>query len=244
MPEELRYNADGKLYIRKSMLETYKFCPMKFRKEYLLGQHNGANYMMLIGTRFHEFAEWFFDVYSGIDPDRWIELVPKAFMSEEQEWAAWFIEQEYLRYQKDPDCFMPVMRETKIIDDDMCLSGTFDRVDRLNQDNLLAVVEYKTGKSYNEDSIVRQLAFYKLLWENNMKMGTMLYMRYINPRLRKYELIKFKSNAIDKVLLDIAGMRKSLREDIFKYSCSPVKYIICHQCDLDECRVYDYDERP
>ncbi|MFA5133151.1 MAG: PD-(D/E)XK nuclease family protein [Candidatus Paceibacterota bacterium] len=243
MVHELLYNDAGKLYIRKSMLETYKFCPMKFKKEYLLGHNNSANYQMIVGTRFHEFAEWFFDIYSGIEPDRWEELVPSAFLPEEQEWAAWFIQEEYKRYNKNPEVFMPLMREMKIIDDDLCLSGTFDRVDKLDTQDTLAIVEYKTGKSYNEESIMRQLAFYKLLWDNNVKRGNMLYMRYINPRIQKYETIKFKSNAVDKVLLDIAGMRKCLREDTFMYQCSPVKHIICHQCDMDECKLYDYDER-
>jgi CRISPR/Cas system-associated exonuclease Cas4 (RecB family) len=244
MAEELKYSPEGRLYIRKSMLETYKFCPMKFKREYLDGNRSTANYQMLVGTRFHEFAEWFFDIYQGIDPDRWHELVPDCFTPPEQEWARWFIQEETKRYQKDPDIFMPVMREMKIIDDDLCLSGTFDRIDRLDKDDTLAIVEYKTGKSYNEEAITRQLAFYKLLWDNNIKKGTIKYMRYINPRLEMYKLIPIKSNAVDRVLLDIATMRKSIRENTFKYSCSPVKHIICHLCDLDECKVFDYDERP
>lgn len=226
------------------MLETYSFCPMKFKLEYLDGNHSGANYMMLQGTRFHEFAEWFFDIHEGIQPEQWCELVPSAFTPEEQEWAAWFLQKEYDRYQHDPSLFMPLMREMKIIDDDLCLTGTFDRIDRLDSNDTLAIVEYKTGKSFNEESIARQLAFYKLLWDNNIKRGNIRYMRYINPRLQMYKLIPFKSNAVDKVLMDIAKLRRAIREDTFKYSCSPVKHIICHLCDLDECKVYDYDERP
>lgn len=245
MPDELKYNADGKLYIRKSMLETFKFCPMKFRKEYLEGMQNGQNtYIMDIGTRFHEFAEWFFDVHEGIDPERWTELVPNMFTVEEQEWARWFLHEEYMRYKKNPDCFMPLVREMKIIDDTLCLTGTFDRIDRLNDKDELAIVEYKTGRSFNLESISRQLAFYKLLWDNNIKRSTITHMRYINPRMQKYELIPFRSSYTDKMLLDIASMRKCIREDMFKYQCSPVKYIICHLCDLDECGVYNYDERP
>lgn len=242
--EDLRYNPDGKLYIRKSMLETFKFCPMKFRKEYIERQQNGQNtYIMDIGTRFHEFAEWFFDIYQGIDVEQWPELVPNKFTPTEQEWASWFIQEETTRYHKDPDLFMPVMREMKIIDDELCLSGTFDRLDRLNDRDELAIVEYKTGRSFNIESISRQLAFYKLLWDNNIKKGTITHMRYVNPRLQLYKLIPLKPSVTDKLLFDIASMRRCLREDTFKMSCSPVKYIMCHMCDMDECGVYNYDER-
>lgn len=244
MPEDLMYTSDGRLIIRKSMLETFMFCPMKFRKEYIEGIPSTSHpYMMSMGTRFHEFANWFFDICDGIDPDRWIELVPNKFTVEEREMANWFIEREYLRYNDDPELFMPVMRETKIIDETLGLMGTFDRIDKIDGDGHLAIVEYKTGKSFNKKSIMRQLAFYKLLWDNNMKYGTITHARYINPRIQMYEIIPFTQNDTDRLLADISSMREAIREDKFKLLCSPVKYTICHMCDIDECGVYDYAKR-
>jgi len=244
MKEDIQYNSKGEMYLRKSMVETFMFCPMRFKLEYINKlEINQNTYMMDVGTRFHEFACWFFNVYQSFEPDQWVELVPNVFTAEEKEMALWFIEQEYLRWTNNPDLFMPVMREMKIIDHELCLSGTFDRLDRITHNDEMAIVEYKTGRSYNKQSIERQLAFYKLLWDRNMGKGNITHMRYINPRLRKYELVPLRQNVVDKVLLDIAHIRKCIREDTFNRSCTPVKYIICHLCDIDECGAFDYAKR-
>jgi hypothetical protein len=233
---ELKYSADGKLYIRKSMIETHSFCPRKFRIEWIEGEGIQENYTMVVGTRFHEFAYWFFDICQGIDPSQWTELVPSSFTLTERDMARWWLEKERERYEHDPDLFMPLQREIKLVDDDLCLTGTCDRIDSFGED--LIVVEYKTGASFNLDSIHRQLAFYKLLWDNTINMGNIKYMLYINPRIQKYELIEFREDAIDGVLRQIAGLRKAIREDIFPRKCSPVKHALCMLCDAEECGAY------
>lgn len=221
------------------MLESYKFCPLQFKKTYILGEAYQDNYTLRIGTRFHDFAFWFFDHYAGFDVDEWPELVPNAFTPREQEMAHWWIMKEQQRYWENPDLFMPLKREMNITDDVLCIAGKFDRIDYVGDKDTLAIVEYKTGKSFDLKSISRQLSFYKLIWDNVVKLGNIKYMRYINPRIEHYELIPIKPETTDSLLLDIAGMRRAIRDNIFRAECSPAKHMVCAICDIDECGVYE-----
>jgi CRISPR/Cas system-associated exonuclease Cas4 (RecB family) len=233
---------DGKIYLRKSMIESFNFCPYQFRRVYVEGKPIDANYKMIIGTRFHEFAYWFFDVCQGVEPDCWELLIPNKFYPYEQEMAAWFIAEERKRFHElndDFPSFMPVQREIKLRDDSIALTGTCDRLDWVDRDNgIMAITEYKTGGSYDESSIINQLVFYKIIWENNIGLGNIRYLRYINPRRREYKLIPLPANCDDRVYLSISRLRKALREDIFPHKCSPAKHPICNMCDAEECGAY------
>lgn len=237
MNSNIQISNDGTLYLRKSMVESFNFCPMQFRKTYIEGNETQESYIMQIGTRFHEFAYWFFDVCESIPVDQWTELVPSAFTSEEQDMAYWFLLTEQERYNNCTTRFMPIQREIKLQDDELCISGTVDRIDQLDGDDLV-IVEYKTGKSYNEESIVRQLSFYKILWDNTIKKGDIKYMKYINPRTQVLKWITVDPKMTDKVLMNINKIRKAMEEDIFPRRCSPVKHIICNLCNFDECGLY------
>lgn len=91
---------------------------------------------------------------------------------------------------------------------------------------------------------MRQLAFYKLLWERNMRYGRITHARYINPRTQVYETIRFPQDITMTVLSDVSTMRCAIRDGTFKYQCNPVKYIICRLCDADECGVFDDAKGP
>jgi hypothetical protein len=236
---ELRFNNNGTLFLRKSMVETYNMCPYKFKVEWIEGVGIEENYIMAIGTRFHEFAYWFFDVCQAWHPDKWCELVPSSFNDDEQDMVAWWIDQEYKRYWDNPKLFMPAKREIKLEDDKLCLSGTCDRLDWYDEAHSDVIIgEYKTGESFNLDSISRQLAYYAIIWNNTIMSGNIKYMRYINPRLKKYELIPFKPNEKDKVLINISKIRGAIKNDIFPRTCSERKHIICKICTGDECGAY------
>lgn len=240
MKNELRFNENGKLFLRKSMIESYNFCPMQFRKAWIEGQGIEESYKMAVGTRFHEFAYWFFDVCGGVSPDKWTELVPSCFTETEQDMAAWFVEKEYERLR---DCstedFMPIQREVQLEDTELCLTGTCDRMDWIDKaNNKVAVVEYKTGAGYDENSIIGQLGFYKVIWENNIGLGDIQYLRYINPRRKEYKLISLPPNINDIVYMNISKVRKAIKEDQFPCRCSEVKHIICGLCSAEECGAY------
>lgn len=243
MRNDLKFNPDGKLYLRKSMIESYNFCPYQFRRAWIEGVQQEANYKMIIGTRFHEFAFWFFDVCQAVPCESWEEFIPSAFYPYEQEMVAWFIEKERERFyqcNQDYELFMPIAREIKLEDTELVLTGTCDRFDWYDKEKgHIAVTEYKTGASYDERSIINQLVFYKLIWENNIGLGDIRYLRYINPRRKDYKIIPLPMNCEDKVYLNISALRKAMREDIFPRRCSEVKHIICGLCSAEECGVYD-----
>lgn len=244
MGNEIKLTPDGKIYLRKSMIESFNFCPMQFRKSWIEGISQETNYKMIVGTRFHEFAYWFFDVCQAFPPEQWVELVPNVFTPFEQDMARWWIEQEHKRYielDSDYEVFMPVQREIKLEDDSIAITGTCDRLDWIDKDaGIMAITEYKTGGSYDEASIIRQLAFYKLIWDNTIKLGDIKYLRYINPRRQDYKLIPMPSNVADIVYLNISKVRKAIREDILPYKCSAAKHPICNLCDAEECGAYNY----
>jgi len=132
---------------------------------------------------------------------------------------------------------MPLMRETKLIDDKLKMCGVFDRIDKITNDEY-AIVEYKTSKKFDKPSIQRQLTFYKVLWENTLNKGKIKYFRYINPRIKEYQLIPYNSKFEERLFMDIANMRKSIETNQFEYKCGPVKHIVCGLCDFDECGLY------
>lgn len=239
MKPEIMYDDTGKLYLRKSMVESFNFCPRQFKNVYIDGNFVNETYIMQIGTRFHDFAYWFFDVCESIPVDRWTELVPSAFNVEEREWAHWWITTEQERYRScEGRRFQPAQREMKLVDDTMLLTGTLDRIDYGDNEDELVIVEYKTGKSYHEESIIRQLSFYKLMWDNTIKLGEIKYMKYINPRTQVIKMIPINPSMTDKVLMSISKVRKAIREENYPCKCSPVKHIICGMCDFDECGIY------
>jgi len=230
------------MYLRKSAIEEYDFCPYKFKLTYIDGVQKTPNYRMLVGTRFHDFAYWFFDICQGIDPARWAELTPNDYTDEERAMCAWFIEQELARFHElndDFTVFMPVHREIKLIDDVRRLTGTCDRIDWWCKDKgEMVIVEYKTGGSFKKSSIVRQLAFYKLLVDSGIKTGSIVKMKYINPRTRDVQVIDVNQKQIDKVLAKIMDIRDAIQNNIYPRKCNYVKYAICGVCSPNECGVY------
>lgn len=230
------------MYLRKSAIEEYEFCPYKFKLTYIDGIENVANYKMLIGTRFHDFAYWFFDVCQAIDIDNWLQLVPTSYTDEERGMCAWFIEQELIRWHElggNVELFMPVHREIKLIDDDRKLTGTCDRIDWWCKDKgEMIIVEYKTSKSFKKSSITRQLAFYKLLVDSGIKTGNITKMKYINPRTHDIQIIDCKSTYTDKVMVKILDLRDAIEHNIYPRKCNYIKNSICGMCSPDECGAY------
>lgn len=239
MNPDVKLSPDGRVYLRKSAVESFNFCPRQFYKVYMEGMPIKESYYMLQGTRFHEFAYWFFDVCESIPIEHWLDLVPNAFAPEEREMAEWWVGTEIERYKACKGRFAPLIREMKMIDDDLLLTGTVDRIDEGDSEDELIIVEYKTGRSYNEESVTRQLCFYKLIYDNTIKRGEIKYMKYINPRLKVVKMIPYNPAIMDKVFVEISKVRRAMKDGIFPVRCSPVKHLICNLCDFDECGVYD-----
>jgi ATP-dependent helicase/DNAse subunit B len=231
-----RYSEDGTIFLSKSMIETYYWCPYKFQMEMIHGGEDlDDNFAVAIGSRFHGFAEWFFDYCAALPPERWEEFVPNSFNRDEQEMVLWWVKEERKRYYENPEIFMPIQRELKIEYTEKCLHGIVDRIDWIDKSkNEIAVVEYKTSKSFYQPSINRQLAFYKYIWDNSIRMGNIKYIRYINPRLKIYELIPLPQGAMTRMTNKIEEIRQAIKSQDFPRKCTDVKFIHCGICHPDE----------
>lgn len=245
------YAPNGILNIRKSMLEDFGFCPHRFKKVWIDGVQRKPNQVMLMGTRFHDFAEKFFEYALIVEPERWNEFIPKEFVPEEVAMASWFIQNERERYfaLKDEGRlgeFLPILREFKLNSAKLFLEGTVDRVDWLNREKGLAVaVEYKTGKSINHESLTKQLAMYALMYHDMRLQGDIVGLRLINPRLGVQKDFKLERWHTDKVLKDIVKLRDALRSNSFPPKCTDVKFAFCRMCTPEESGIKEgFDDSP
>lgn len=235
------YAPDGRMYIRKSMLEEFSFCPYKFKRVWVDGVEKRPNYAMLMGTRFHDFAETFFDYCLGVDPERWDEFIPQQFVPTEASMAKWFIERERNRYydlrdQNRIDEFIPITREDKMTSDTLLLTSTVDRVDWYDKEkNLISIVEYKTGKKINDESLIRQLAFYTLLWNDTRRRGDVFNLQLINPRIGVVRNYTVQQWHLDKVMREISRLRTAMKSNDYPRKCSDVKLAFCQLCTPSEC---------
>lgn len=245
------YAPNGILNIRKSMLEDFGFCPHRFKKVWVDGVTRKPNQVMLMGTRFHDFAQTFFEYALVVDPNRWMEFIPKEFVPEEVSMASWFIQNERERYSALKEAgrigeFLPILREFKLNSPKLYLEGTVDRIDWLDREKNQAIaIEYKTGRSINHESLTKQLAMYALMYHDMKLQGDIVALRLINPRLGVQKDYKLERWHTDKVLKDIVKLRDAIREQNFPPRCTDVKFAFCRMCTPDESGIkIGYDDTP
>lgn len=243
----------SEVYIRKSMLGSYSFCPHRFNIDWMRPGLVGVspdlkNWIMAVGTRFHDFAWKFWDFCDATE--NWPLMIPPEFSEHERSMAMWFLEYERDRKQKLEsegrlDEWKPILRETKLVHKPLKLSSTFDRADWWNKDNdEVVIVEYKTGNSYYPPALKDQLAFYAMLWEETMNFGTVTKLIVINPNLRipnpKITGIYNMTGAlVDKTLKDIAELRSVMKAGgPWPHKCTPKKYAICKKCHPSQTGLY------
>jgi len=227
-------------YIRKSMLESYDFCPQQFFKQWILGRSNGVNQKMLIGTRFHEWAEKFFDYAGVINPADWDQLITEEFNDEEQVMIKWFIEYQRTRWnqlesQDRLDEFTPIYRELFMICDAVRIKSTLDGAEWVDKRaDTIRLIEYKTGGKLNEESVFRQLAFYACLWIMSGNPGSVVTLRLINPRLQKVVDCPFTLDMQVAAMTRVVKLRNAIDQSKFPYKCSDGKFAACKMCELSE----------
>lgn len=114
----------------------------------------------------------------------------------------------------------------KPINKDILISGKFDRIDKLDNNNLM-VVDFKTGKSENG---FFQLEFYKLLAELNFdkRVDKTSYYNLKNRKIKSFDVSNVNiENIKDKILDKVSNIKK---EKEFK----PNKSRLCSHCDFKE----------
>ena len=219
------------------------FCPMKFKKIWIDGveKEGSGSYKMDLGTRFHDFAKDFFMLAPVIAMNRWDTLIPEEFVWEEYQWAKWFVDLERRRKRRleaegRADEWVPLATELHIRSDFLKFEGTVDRVDWWDKArNQIAIIEYKTGKWWDNASLKRQIAMYAVLVgaeifvDKDIAAGVV-----INPRLKRVEIFEINENLLKLLARSIVKLKLALETEDFVRKCSPIKYALCGLCDLEE----------
>jgi putative RecB family exonuclease len=114
----------------------------------------------------------------------------------------------------------------KPINEDLSISGKFDRVDKLENGNL-RVIDFKTGKGKNGFS---QLEFYKLLAELNFntKVDQVSYYYLNSKEIKNFDVSEIKEDEIKNKVLEKINIIKETRE----FPPNPNR--LCSYCDFKE----------
>lgn len=247
MGHELRWSGDTP-WIRKSCLEDWFWCPWKFKHVWIDENYAEPNRAMVVGTRFHEFAEIFFDYCGAIAVEDWIECVPvDTLQPDEVEMWCWFVEMEQQRYWQLLDAgrieeFQPIFREFKMENPERYLESTCDRADwECKQLGMVSLIEYKTGEKINKRSLERQLAFYSILWTDTLGIGDVTSLKLINPRMKVVQEIELKQKVVAKVLDTINLMRWAIEHNEYNRRCTQNMYPYCRVCTPQESGAFRVD---
>ena len=248
--------------IRKSMIESYSFCPMQFYWVYIAGKQGGIhndtwapNQAMLVGTRFHEFASRFFDYYESVPESQegWESLIPDEFNDAEREMAEWWVGYQLkrlhdLREHGRENEWSPISREAQMDNPIHGLTSTVDAVEWVDHDGdnwdvgrktkQVCIVEYKTGRKLHFESAIRQCVFYALLWTANGNIGRVTHVKLVNPRLCAVETYKITKKDYESVVKSIVRLREIMKRGVYRPICSEGKFAACNMCDIENVKVF------
>jgi CRISPR/Cas system-associated exonuclease Cas4 (RecB family) len=233
-------------------MTSYNFCPQQAYRQFVLGQDKDPSIVMLMGTRFHEFAHTFFEYGQAVPQEYWHQLIPEEFIPLEVQAAKWWLWFESDRKQRleaigRGDEWLPYKMEMQLDSSIFHMTGTIDRIDWVNRDEkYLAIVEYKTGESLSqkkEEQIVLEMAFYAILYSSAHSVGTITQLRLINPRLHIYREYPLTDSLMETVFRKLQKIRKSLTDGVWPYKCekNDMMYPMCQLCELEEIPGYEED---
>jgi len=218
-------------YIHKSGMLVYLACPRRYYYEFIEKRQYERSISAQLGARFHDFAEKFFDFVersklerlvtfketreyfnSLVEEDKSISGMQYNFVSFEakrwvqlRNWWLWF----------------PVARELRVINDEMKMIGKIDRIDRTN-DEMLVIVEYKTGKRRQLSKIRKELAFYWLLLQGarglppEINPKRVKYIAMYNPSLNSVWYEELKKRTVTALKKSIKKFREGLNREDFE----------------------------
>lgn len=231
--------------LSKSAIESFGYCPYSFWLKYIQKFRTPANEAMLRGTRFHNFAEAFFDHCDECSPDEWEQFIDTTLKEDEQEYQRWFIKKERIRYNKllsegKEDYFIPEFREVHLNAPTLKLHGYIDRIDCNDKDKkTFTLVEYKTSKKHKPADVKRELSYYRMLWDETMsEIGTITQLLIINPECDEYHYYKISERNMNAAKNMMIKVREALAKNEFP---KPMNMYKCLHCDL--CTLYEKQTR-
>jgi len=260
--DDTAYNAllKGIYPLSKSKISAYGFCPYQFALRYLKGIKSEPSFKMVIGTRFHHFAEKFFDGIKEVED--WTKLIHEDYSPFEKDMLSWFISMEYARFdifKNNPEQYQPFIREVDIYNNDVRVHGFVDRVDYIIPELIpymegevsptairkivkhldagkpvLCPVEYKTGDSFNANSMKHELSIYKQCLQGDPRYKDYFVGCgcYINPKLKKIQYLVLERDETTRAKVD--AVYKHIQNRVFPRVCTPGKYEACRLCKIED----------
>jgi hypothetical protein len=188
---------------------------------------------MSIGTRFHEFAEMFYNVAEKYKPSQWKDLIHPDFIDEEKRMLENFINREIIRYNFiNPDYWLPLSTEYKLIDHTNHLRGIIDKIEQID-DNTIAIVEYKTGSKITKRSLQLEFGFYDIILDTIPELEGMRRLYYVyNPRLDDIQY--FTPSRRSTIINNLQKVYDAMESNVYHPSCTPDFQMNCTSCTMEE----------
>lgn len=202
-------------YIRLSSLSAFDFCPKNFEIKYIYGKKTVSSTKAMLGKEFHRLMH----LYYGEGNREFDYDLP----SQMKEWTDYVINLDESR--GGANIFK---LEDHIENDELKLCGTIDRVDWIEKNKSVAIIDYKTGSSKYEREVKAQLAGYGVLFQ--LEYGfEVIELVVIYPKEEIYKVFPFNKRALKMVAQRVGKIRGT---KVFPRTCSAGKYNMCELCDI------------
>jgi len=239
---EAFFNIAQDMYVHKSWVQAYMFCPLKFRRMVIDKTRSQPSYEMALGTEFHEFAKGFFSIIDLQHMDRLVgekaiyeyfrTFTPSQLSPPVYGWIQNFFRFEANRYSvlkanaRDPfKYYIPVLIEEVLRSEKFKLETTPDRID-LFDENSFIIVEYKAAQSMHHADWRRELAIQSILanerFDNKCK-----YIAVYNPKINVVWAERLKGASVANAHRQIARLRKAIADEEYPAKVSDR----CMWCD-------------
>lgn len=208
-------------YIRASSISGFDFCPRKYKYTKIDGIKAYSGPKAQKGKDFHKAMEDYFKGKQLTNLNKQIK-----------QWVEWCIELEEMR-KKQVDYLPPHSIELRIINDDIKLSGTIDRVDWYEKDKSVNIIDYKTSNNFKEREVKAQMATYGMLFQlhTNLEVKNLIA---IYPALQDFFIMKFNKQSLKMAVSRIGKIRYAEKNNYFPKKCSVTKWHYCKICDFKE----------
>jgi len=241
------------MYLSKSMLNSYLWCPLQCKLQFIDRIKVPPNDAMIRGSAVHKAIELY---YNNIDIDNMYENSTKEinramFLSKEARNYRYFLNgyynyeiiraNKYLKYKRDLRIyFMPKYKELYIKSKELELSGIIDIVAKLSNDNY-GIFDFKSGDPEKKipeklpDYLKEEMMFYYILFGNThtekIDLLGILYTQ-IKDSFRKVDIIdelQVRTLTMIDIVRDGIEMKIFPRTDIPSH-CANCDYKLHQKC--------------
>lgn len=247
-PYVIKLNEKGQMKISKTLLETFRSCPYRFKKLFLERVPIQVGVEAKQGRDFHKFAFEFFDVvnYKHLltltlrrEVVEYLETLIPNVNAEQRKFCGNFVQFEadhYLRLrhsmgiEKVMTYFVPIAREVEVETD--AFFGHIDRVDLLVSRRLLSM-EYKTVAYFNKQRARREGSFYAMIG-NLSERFTMPFSHTAcyNARVNQFAVWKLHQATFRSIDVTLQEMKEAMESKKFGRKFSG----LCSRCQFSgEC---------